>query len=193
LGASATSPAKYHQTKFQAEHYVRGSDLDWTIFQPSLIHGPGGEFTKQEFGWAKGTALPFLFMPYFGSGRLGMGRQYKVQPVFIEDIARAFVQALEDPKMIGEVFPVGGSEQMTWPQMHHQAAEIIIGRRRPAIAIPAWYAKALTHLLPSALLPFTHDQVLMSQQDNVCDLSKFINTFGWTPKSFSESLRSYLK
>jgi uncharacterized protein YbjT (DUF2867 family) len=186
LGANPNAESKYLRTKFQAQEYVRASGLDWTIFEPSLIHGPGGEFTEMEVGWARGKSIPFFFMPYFGGG-------YKIQPVFVEDVARAFAESLENPKTIGELFPIGGPEQMTWPQMHRIASSVIVGHPRLALAAPAWYAKAITHVVPSALLPFTHDQVLMSQQDNVCDLTKFTDTFGWTPQAFESSLQSYVK
>jgi NADH dehydrogenase len=191
LGAGPNAPARYHRSKFKAEQHVRGSGLDWTIFQPSLIHGPGGDFSKMEAGWATGKSLPFFFMPYFGAGVLGMGRKSKIQPIFVEDVARAFAEALEDPGKVGEVFPMGGPEQMTWPRMHQIAAEVLNGKRRRVLPIPGWYAKAIARLVPAALLPFTRDQVLMSEQDNVCDLSKFVGAFGWTPGTFAGTLRSY--
>ena len=129
---------------------MRASGLDWTIFQPSLIHGPSGDFSKMEEGWARGKSLPFFFMPYFGSGLLGMGKRYEIQPVFVGDVARAFAEALEDDKKIGEVFPMGGAEKMTWPAMHRIASEIIVGKNRPTLAIPAWYARAITHIVPGS-------------------------------------------
>jgi NADH dehydrogenase len=191
LGAAPNAPAMYHRTKFLAEEYVRGSGLDWTIFQPSLIHGPGGDFSKMEEGWARGNAIPFFFMPYFGGGLLGLATPTKIQPVFVEDVARAFAESVEDSKKAGEVFPMGGPEQMTWPQMHRTAAMVVAGRRKPVVAIPAWYAKAITRVIPAPLLPFTRDQVVMSQQDNICDLTKFISAFGWIPQAFEKTLRSY--
>ena len=193
LGASPHSPAKYHRTKFLAEECVRRSGLAWTIFQPSLIHGPGGDFSNMEESWARGKSIPFFFMPYFGSGLLGLAPPSKIQPVFVEDVARAFADSLDNTKAIGEIFPIAGPDQMTWPQMHRIAATIITGQVRPTFAVPAWYAKAIAHVVPAALLPFTGDQVLMSQQDNICDLTKFISAFGWTPQAFESSLKSYTK
>jgi len=183
LGASAQAQSAYHRTKFKAEEYVRASGLDWTILRPSLIYGPGGDFTKMEEGWARRTAIPFLFMPYFGAGLLGLGRRSKIQPIFVQDVARAFAEALEKPATIGKTFELGGPEQMTWPQMHRLFAKAMVGTTRPTLAIPAWYAKAITRVVPASLLPFTRDQVLMSQTDNVCDLREFEATFGWVPRA----------
>lgn len=191
LGTRPSAVSDYHKTKFRAEEYVRGSGLDWTIFRPSFIHGPRGEFLQMQAKWARRKAPPFLFMPYFGAGLLGRGGAGKLQPVFVGDVARAFVDALEKPETIGEVYPLGGPDVVTWPQMHHIVSRAIVGRARAAVALPAWYAKAITHVVPGPLLPFNRDQVIMSQEENTCDLSKFLDAFGWTPRSFEETVKSY--
>ena len=59
------------------------------------------------------------------------------------------------------------------------------------MAIPAWYAKALTYVTPPFLLPFNRDQVIMSQEDNVADMSKFREDFGWAPAGFGERFAAY--
>ncbi len=74
LGARSDAASEYHRSKFKAEQAVRDGGLDWTIFQPSLIHGPDGEFLKMLAGWARGKKPPFVFMPYFGGGLLGLRR-----------------------------------------------------------------------------------------------------------------------
>jgi NADH dehydrogenase len=191
LGSRPDAVSNYHKTKYRAEEYVRGSGLDWTIIRPSFIHGPRGEFMQMEAKWARGKAPPFLFMPYFGAGLMGRGGAGNLQPVYVGDVARAFADALEKTRMIGEVYPIGGPDVVTWPQMHHLVSRAIIGRERAAVALPAWYAKAITHVVPAPLLPFNRDQVIMSQEDNTCDLSKFVDAFGWTPRGFEESVTSY--
>jgi len=188
LGTRPGAVAEYHRTKYLAEEIVRGSGLEWTIIQPSLIHGPGGEFMQMECGWVRGTAAPFLFMPYFGKGILGLGGAGKLQPVFVEDVARAFVEAVDNPKTIGETYPLGGAEEVTWPGMHRMVARAMLGRLRPVIAIPVWYAKLLTRIAPATLLPFNRDQVEMSQENNTCDMKTFIRDFGWMPKGFEATL-----
>ncbi|HEV2296346.1 MAG TPA: NAD-dependent epimerase/dehydratase family protein [Tepidisphaeraceae bacterium] len=193
LGTRPDAVSDYHRTKHQAEEYARASGLNWTIFRPSFIHGPRGEFMQMEAKWARRKAPPFLFMPYFGAGLMGRGGAGHLQPVFVGDVARAFVDALEKPDTIGEVYPIGGPDVVTWPRMHHMVSEAIVGKKRAAVAVPVWKAKLLTHLLPGALLPFNRDQVIMSQEENTCDISKFVADFGWTPRSFEESVRSYAK
>jgi NADH dehydrogenase len=105
LGTRPDAVSNYHKTKYRAEQYVRSSGLDWTILRPSLIHGPAGEFMRMEANWARHKAPPFLFMPYFGGGLLGRGGAGMLQPVYVNDVARAFVDALDNPKTVGEVYP----------------------------------------------------------------------------------------
>ncbi len=188
LGTRSNAVSEYHRTKYAAEEHVRASGLDWTIFRPSMIHGPGGEFTKMQAAWARRKAPPFLFMPYFGAGVLGLGGAGKLQPIHVADVARAFVEALENPRTIGEVYPIAGSQQLTWPRMHRIAAQAIVGRRRAVMAIPVWIAKLLANALPSGMLPFNLDQVIMSQEDNTCDTTKFTDDFGWEAEGFESSL-----
>ena len=192
LGTRPNAVSDYHRTKFLAEEYVRASGLDWTIFRPSFIHGPRGEFMQMEAKWARRKAPPFLFMPYFGAGALGRGGAGQLQPVYVGDVARAFVDALEKPDTVGEIYPLGGPDVVTWPRMHNIVSEAIVGKRRRAVAIPAWYAKAITHVVPGPLLPFNRDQVIMSQEENTCDISKSVDDFGWTPRPFEETVKSYV-
>ncbi|MDB5356269.1 MAG: dehydrogenase [Phycisphaerales bacterium] len=191
LGARPGAVSRYHQTKYQAEQHLIASGLDWTIFRPSLIHGPGGEFTQMEAGWARGRKAPFFFMPYFGGGLLGRKGATQIQPVHVTDVARAFVDAIGNPKSIGEIYPLGGSQRLTWPQMHRIAAQAIAGKTRPTLAIPAWYAAALTYVVPPGLLPFNRDQVIMGREDSTADMTKFIADFGWEPAGFEQTIGAY--
>lgn len=183
LGSRPDAKSRYHKTKFAAEQYVRASGLDWTIFRPSLIHGPRGEFMQMEAKWARMSSPPFLFMPYFGGRKAG-----KLQPVFVGDVARAFVDAISKKHTIGEVYPLAGPNEVTWPAMHKIASRAIVGRERMTGWLPVPLAKAMAKL-PGT--PFNTDQVIMSQENNTSDIRKFVNDFGWEPQPFEQSLKSY--
>ena len=163
LGTRAGGSSRYHQTKWQAEELVLIQRVAMDDSSALSIHGPDGAFTIMEAQWARKRAMPFLFMPYFGSGMLGTGGAGKLQPVFVQDVARAFVEALEKPATIGQVYCIGGPDQMTWPQMHRTAATAIVGKPAPDAGILCVYARLLTHIVPGGLLPFNRDQVVMSQ------------------------------
>lgn len=130
-------------------------------------------------------------MPYFGAGIFGLGGAGRLQPVYVNDVARAFVDAIANSRTVAKTYELGGSEQLTWPQMHKAVARAIVGKSRLTMAIPAWYAKMLAAIVPGSWLPFNRGQVMMSQEDNTCDLSEFQKDFGWKPAGFRQALGEY--
>lgn len=190
LGTRANAASRYHRTKWEAEQIVRRSGLAWTIFRPGLIHGPGG-FMAMEAQWAQRAAPPFIAMPYFGKGLLGLGGSGLLQPVYVGDVARAFVDAIESPQSIGKTYDLAGPDRITWPQMHEMAAKEFVGHRRLTAPLPAWFAKTLASAGLGPLLDFSRDQVIMSEEDNIGDPIPFEADFGWKLQSFPESLRTY--
>jgi NADH dehydrogenase len=193
LGTRPNAVAPYHQSKWQAEELVRSSGFDATIIRPSLIHGPTGEFMRMVAAWARGKAPPFLFMPYFGRGLLGTGGAGLLQPVHVDDVARLFVDCVDRPDTAGRTFEIGGPDCLTWPQLHRISARAIVGRERLVAAIPVWWAKVLTAIVPERLLGTNRSQVLMSQEDNTCDIAPLVTRFGWTPRPFASSLAEYAR
>lgn len=197
LGARPDAKAVYHRTKFQAEQIVRDSGLRWTIFRPSLIHGPQGEFTEMVAGWCRGRKPPFVFLPYFGRGATGFGVPSVVQPVYVQDVAAALCRALTTDRAIRETYALGGADQMTWARMLTAFREAIPGTapwRRP-FPIPAWYAYRLAQTSAwvglAKLVPFNCDQVVMSREDQVCDLTRVREHLGVNPLSLAEALSQY--
>src|SRR5512145_2500656 len=80
LGADPKGPSMYQRSKGDGEAVVRGSPLDWTIFQPSVIFGPEDRFLNT---FAKLAALAPV-IPLAGA-------DVRFQPVWVEDVAHAFV------------------------------------------------------------------------------------------------------
>ena len=200
LGARPNAVSEYHQTKWAAENYVRGSGLDWTIFRPSVIHGPEGEFigmmktfvckwTVPVFGF---LPAPFPVIPYFGRG------ENRLQPVDVRDVASCFVSALSVRQTIGEAYELGGPEAITWKELYRICRETIpcAKHRKPIVGLPVWKAKMMAAtvmklpLLP-ATLRFNKDQVEMSQEDSVCDTKPVQEMFGIRLRDFRRELANY--
>ena len=190
LGAKPDTASAYARTKFAAEELVRNSGLDWTIFRPSMIHGPRGEFMKMVAGWAKGSAMPYFFMPYFGRGAFGFDAA-KLQPIFVDDVARCFADALAKPETIGQTYDLAGPEPFTWPEVYDTTAHLVTGRTKTVIGLPVWYGKLVATLIPARWLPFNKSQVVMAGEDNVADVKIIENNFGFTPQRFPDALRGY--
>jgi NADH dehydrogenase len=205
LGVTDDAPTAYQRTKFEAEQIVRRSDLGWTILRPSLIHGRGSEFIEIARGWVKGESHPWFILPYFTRGErtsdvpLAADRTIdpKVQPVAVEDVADAVVTALERPEAVGEVYPLAGSEVLTWPQMLTFLRDTIPGGRadlRPRGvpgALAAKAAKAAKALGVGGLLAFDEGMALMGAQDSTASLAKARQHLSFDPRPFRASFAAY--
>jgi NADH dehydrogenase len=198
LGTRPDARSAYHRTKFAAEQMVRASDLDWTIFRPSIIHGPEGEFMQLAKGWVTGRKPPFLFLPYFtpfdGPRPLSPA---KVQPVHVDDVAALFADALANDASIGEVYPVGGPDELTWPDLLRAVRDVMPGAKRSLEpqGLPApicrMNARAARALGLAGLLPFREGDVIMATEPSVCDLAKARAHFLFAPRPFARSVGEY--
>ncbi|WP_144797420.1 complex I NDUFA9 subunit family protein [Halorubrum depositum] len=107
LGADPDGDTAYIRAKGRAEPIVRESDLDWTIFRPSVVFGEGAgflSFTKR----LKGMFAPGLpLYPLPGGGKT------RFQPIDVEDFVPMLVAALEEDEHVGETYEIGGPETLT--------------------------------------------------------------------------------
>ncbi len=197
LGARPDARSAYHRTKWAAEEYVRASDLDWTVLQPSLIHGASGEFMRLMKRFVCGIVPPII--PYFGSG------QAKLQPVSVKDVAHCTVESLLRNETMGMTIPLGGPRAYSWIELYNAFRTLIPGARhwKPIVSQPVVVAKliallsappmALAELIVPSVGMFRFDkgQVQMSQEDNVCDHTIAEKTFKIRMRSFEAELMTY--
>jgi uncharacterized protein YbjT (DUF2867 family) len=187
LGTRPGAASTYHQTKWQAEELIRQSGLAATIFRPSVIHGPEGEFMRMIKGFWCDWFPPVV--PYFGAGMLGRKGGGRVQPVWVEDVARCCVEAVVNARTIGQAYPLGGPDRYTFPELYRVCrAHLPCARRKLVLPLPVWWAKILAHL-PG--MPFNRDQVIMSQEDSVCELAPVERDFGFTLAAFEPTFAEY--
>ncbi len=187
LGTRPDAKSEYHLTKWAGESAVRASGIPFTVFRPSIIHGHDGEFMQMVKGFCCDRFPPFL--PYFGAGLFGAGGAGRLQPVYVEDVARCFVAALTTPKSIGETYPMGGPDTYTWPELYLTCQRHLPkARKKKPFPVPACYAMMISGL-PS--VPFNRDQVIMSQEDSTCQIQKVQTDFGIELAPFEATFESY--
>ncbi len=181
LGAQAGGPTGYFDSKGRAEDLVRRSGLRWTIFRPSVIFGPGDMFLNELAGILKMAPL----MPVPGDGK------YRLQPVFVGDVAKGFADALLRPDTETGIFEVGGPERFSYNELLDRIAASL-GRRARKLHIPLSLLRPVVRILERLeRFPLTTDQLLMLLQENVCDHEPFYSAFGFTPLPLSIYLSAY--
>jgi uncharacterized protein YbjT (DUF2867 family) len=92
----------YLKARGEAEALVRASGSDWTLLRPSVIAGPGD-----------GLFCRFAQLLRFAPGLPLGGADARFQPVWVGDVADAFLRALDDDATIGHSYDLVGPEVMT--------------------------------------------------------------------------------
>ncbi|GAB6880201.1 complex I NDUFA9 subunit family protein [Halorubrum gandharaense] len=107
LGADPDGDTAYIRSKGAAEELVKESELDWTIFRPSVVFGEGGEFVSFT------KRLKGMFAPGLPLYPLPGGGKTRFQPIHVEDLVPMLADALEGDEHAGETYEVGGPEVLT--------------------------------------------------------------------------------
>ena len=173
IGSDANSEAVYARTKGEGEAAVRDAFPNATIIRPSVVFGPEDSFANMLAGLSRLPALPVV------------APNWKLQPVYVEDLAKAIAKATIDPQTHGgKTYEIGGPQVLT---MREFTIEILkaVGRKTELIDVPGPVSSLISRLgfLPGA--PLTRDQWLMLQHDNVASKdAPGLEAFGIRPTPF---------
>ena len=182
LGASAGGPSEYLKSRGRGEAAVReaAGDIPLTIFQPSIVIGASDDFLNM---FAKLVQL-FPVIPLAGA-------KTRFQPVWVEDVARAMVASLADPRTFGKTYQLGGPKIYTLEQL----VTLVIalkGRSRMILLLPHWAATlqaAVCEYLPGPIM--TRDNLKSMSVDNVCS-EPWPAEFAFKPSSIEGIVAAYL-
>ena len=189
-GARADGVAAYQRTKWEAEAYVRAAGFDHTtVFRPSIIFGEPME-GQPEFctQLARDLVGPFPILPVFGDG------QYRLQPIAVEDVAAAFVQALDTPAARGTSYCAAGPVALSYVDVLDVIARAMGGEPKPKLPQPIWLVRPLIQAAGVFdLLPISPDQFEMLIDGNTCDNAALVRDFDLALTPFDEDHLGYLR
>jgi uncharacterized protein YbjT (DUF2867 family) len=183
----------YQATKYRAEEALRSTGLDWTIFRPSVIFGdPRGrtELCTQLRRDIIDSPLPAPLF-YAGLSPFNAG-SFRLAPVHVRDVARAFAHALRDRETIGRTFQLCGPDRLTWKEILTTIAAAV-GRTKLMLPAPAIAIQAVASMLDSRpWFPITRDQLVMLLEGNVCGEPGAFDLLGIEPTRFGVETLTYL-
>lgn len=184
----------YQDTKYRAEQCVMASGMPWTVFRPSVVFGdPRGkmEFCTQLQQELIRPPIPApLFFPKFNIGQAG---KFQMGPVHVEDVAAAFVKALDNTAALQQIFTLCGAKAVSWQQIIQTLAQASGRNSKLALPAPAELIKLVASVLDSqAWFPITRDQVVMLLEGNTCADSSAWEVLGIQPKAFEVGSLGYL-
>jgi NADH dehydrogenase len=184
LSADPDAATHYLRAKGRADAAVRESDLDWVIFQPSIVFGEGGEFvsfTKRLKKWFA-PGLPVYPLP-------GGGKHALFQPIHVEELVPMLADALTGEEHVGQTYEIGGPEVLTLREVTNLVYESE-GRSVKVVGLPMGLAKVGLGVLGGIGFPMGKDQYQGLRFENVPEEND-LGAFGVSESELT-TFREYL-
>jgi len=182
---SQRGPSHYLKSKGLAEDYIRehcaAGAPEYVIFQPSVVFGPGDAFINNFAGILKLTpgVLPLACA------------DARFAPVYVGDVADAFMACLERRDVAGRTFELCGPDVMTLGDIVRMTASFL-GLKRFVLPLPRSVSRvqaAVMDYVPGK--PFSTDNFLSATLDSTC-ASDGLAALGLTRTSLRSVLPRYL-
>jgi NADH dehydrogenase len=170
----------YYRAKWEMEQAVKESGIPHVILRPTFVFGRDGgvlpTFIRQ-VRWSPVT-------PIVGSG------EGRVQPIWVEDVAAFFAEAVRKEKAADQTFELGGPDAVSWNELFARIKRVL-GARRATLHVPMPVMRAqaaVFELLPKPLV--TRDDLkMLTALDHVADMRPALETFGLPLLPLDEQIR----
>ena len=157
LGVKEKHTSKYMQSKLQGEKNIQETFKPAVILRPSVCFGSGDKFFTTFASIAQFSPI----LPLIGGGKT------KFSPIYVGDVAKAIVKALELNNSESKIYELGGPENYSFKEL----MEILlkeIKKKRFLIPIPFSTAKFQSYFFQLMKNPpLTSDQVEMLKYNNI--------------------------
>lgn len=182
LHADPKGPSHYLRSKGQAaEAVLAARDLEVTVFEPSVMFGPGDSFLNRFAHLLK--LAPGVFPLACPRARFA--------PVYVGDVAEALVRSLTERSSFGGRYSLCGPKTYTLHELVRYTAGLQ-GLHRLIIGLPqplSWLQAVVMEWLPDK--PFSLDNYHSLRVDSVCGQNGFA-AFGIEPLALEAVVPTYL-
>jgi uncharacterized protein YbjT (DUF2867 family) len=163
LGADPQGPSMYQRSKADGERAARANpQVAATIFRPSVVFGEDDNFLNMFARLQRHVPLVPL-----------ASANARFQPVYVGDVADAFVNALFDPHSAGRIYELGGPQVYTLGELVRLAGRYS-GHQRKVLGLPDALARlqaGFFEMLPGTPL-ISRDNLDSMKVDNVIQPSR---------------------
>tara|TARA_B100001057_G_scaffold241035_1_gene241384 strand:- start:67 stop:1008 length:942 start_codon:yes stop_codon:yes gene_type:complete len=183
IGANENSKSFYQKSKYQGELKALSNFKNTIILRPSVVCGTEDNFTNL---FSKLSILPIIPI---------VGINYKFQPILVNDVADAIVQAIEIKDNEGKIYEIGGPKVISFGDMVKSILKTI-NKKRLVLPMPMPIAKiqsTITDLLPFPPI-LTKDQCeILSEADNVVSNNHLtLKDLDINPSNVEEEMKKWL-
>ena len=183
IGANENSKSLYQKSKHLGEVKALSNFKNTVIVRPSVVCGTEDNFTNL---FSKLSILPVIPL---------VGINYKFQPILVNDVASAIVQAIETNNNEGKIYEIGGPKVISFGDMVKSILKTI-NKKRFVVQMPMAIAKiqsTITDLLPIPPI-LTKDQCeILSEADNVVSNNHLtLKDLDIDPSDVEEEMKKWL-
>lgn len=178
-------PASSKAERLRAEQRVRVSRGDWTILRPTMIYGDAGDRNMSRL-------IKFVsrspVIPLPGGGR-GL-----IQPVHVEDLGRAAVDALHCERARRREYNLPGAMASPFREVVEYVRQLL-GRRCAILSLPLRPAAFMIKLWSALRLPprIQPEQVLRLEEDKAFSYEPARQDWGYAPQGWKDGLASEIE
>lgn len=158
LAADGRAPSGYLRSKAAGEDaaFAVPPPVGVTVFRPSVIFGAGDAFLTLFARLQRHAPLLPLACP-----------DARFQPVWVEDVAAAFVASLAERASFGRRYDLCGPRSYSLRELVAYAGRVC-GHRRPIIGLPDALARLQARLMELVGGPLTRDNLRSMKLASVC-------------------------
>ena len=181
LGAAPDAPSEYLRSKGVGEAAVLAADdLDVTAFRPSVVFGPEDRFLNQFARLARFSPVMAVPCP-----------EARFQPVYVGDVTRTMMAALDDPHAHGRRFTLCGPNTYSLRELVELVCNVT-RRRRVVLGLSERLSYLQARLLEFSPGPMmTRDNYRSMQVANVCGAEAPL-PYGLEPQALEAVAPGYL-
>jgi nucleoside-diphosphate-sugar epimerase len=175
-----TLSAQTKAIRVSAEEKVMNSSLNYTILRPTMIYG-----TERDRNMVRlvSTINRYPIMPIAGDG------QSLQQPIYVDDLADALIQCLDNEACYRKAYNVSGKEPLTFNEVIDYTANALSKRivkvhvpLKPVLSMVGLYSRITRN--PRIKV----EQILRLNEDKAFDHSDAKHDFGFSPRTFKEGI-----
>ena len=183
IGANENSKSLYQKSKYQGEVKALENFKNTVIIRPSVVCGTEDNFTNL---FSKLSILPVIPV---------VGINYKFQPILVNDVADAIVQAIEFKGNEGKIYEIGGPKVISFGDMVKSILKTI-NKKRFVVPMPMPIAKIQSSILSLLPIPpvITKDQCeILSEADNIVSNNHMtLQDLNVKPSDVEEAMKKWL-
>ena len=162
----------YQKTKWMSEQYLKNTELEWTIFRPSLIFGDPRGHDRPEFcSQLKKDLISLPFpAPLFHEGFLPLNAgSFTMSPIHVENVADIFASSIDKDNHYGKTIELGGKNELSWKEIIKIISNAC-GKKKWVLPAPVIAVKTVATIFDRfSWFPVTKDQLTMLVEGNTCD------------------------